>query len=374
MPSRTHQSGFLPENFYPDLDEVRRVLVIKMRNHGDVLLSAPVFAALRKRLPDAQIDAYVYLDTLPMLEGHPAIGNFHLYDRKWKSLSVIGRLKNELKLLHAIRATKYDLTVNLTEGDRGTLSALYSGARIRVGMDPQGQGIPGKQHLVTHLVRRPSTPRHMVEQNLDALRRIGIFPEDRSLFFSIPDTARNTVAQHLSRMGVSEQGYLLLHPTSRWLFKTWPAKRVSSLINTLDADEYPVVLSCGPDIRERAMLDEIKHSVRRSRVYDLGGLMSLKELGALIEKSRGLLCADSVPMHIAAALRTPTVALFGPSSELIWAPWDNPEATVIAQNLSCRPCGLDGCGGSKKSDCLESLPLEPVLKAVRSKLPASKPV
>ncbi|MFN0038624.1 MAG: putative lipopolysaccharide heptosyltransferase III [Burkholderiales bacterium] len=370
---KTNQVDFLPAGFYPDLSKVRRVLVIKMRNHGDVLLSSPVFDALRKKLPAAQIDAYVYLDTLPMLEGHPAIGQFHLYDRNWKSQSAMKRYQKEYALLHAIRTAGYDLTINLTDGDRGTLSALYSGARIRIGVEASGRGIPGKQRMVTHVAKRPPTSRHMVEQNLDAIRRIGIFPDrdERRTSFFIPGAARNTVAQRLSQHGISGQGYLLIHPTSRWLFKAWPAKHVAALIEALETTDCPVILSCGPDPRERSVLDEIKRFAQHTRIIDLGGMLSLKELGALIERARCLLCVDSVPMHMAAALRVPTVAIFGPSSESIWAPWDNPYATIVSQNLSCQPCGLDGCGGSKRSDCLESLAVEPVLRAVRSKLAAT---
>ena len=355
---------------YPDLSKVRRILVIKLRNHGDVLLSAPIFSALKTRFPNARIDAYLYRDTLPMLEGHPAIGAFHQYDRKWKALSFVGRMKREFALLNAIRKVGYDLTVNLTEGDRGTIAASYSGARIRVALDPQGQGFAGKREMITHVVKRAPTPRHMVEQNLDALRRIGIFPEasDRRALFAIPDDARAAVVQRLRQHGISGQDYLLIHPTSRWLFKCWPIERVAALIDALSLGDFPVVLSCGPDLRERAMIDAIKQSTRHTRVIDLGGLLTLKELGALIEQTRCLLCVDSVPMHMAAALRVPTVALFGPSSERIWGPWENTHATIVAQEMSCRPCGLDGCGGGKRSDCLESLPVERVLQAVRSKL------
>src|ERR1043165_4670343 len=104
---------------YLDLTQVRRALVIKMRHHGDVLLSSPLFTDLKKAIPDAQVDAFLYKDTLPMLEGHPAISEFLLYDRHWKQLSPLKKLTKELNLLNAIRSRNYDLVINLTEGDRG---------------------------------------------------------------------------------------------------------------------------------------------------------------------------------------------------------------------------------------------------------------
>jgi heptosyltransferase-3 len=99
-------------------------------------------------------------------------------------------------------------------------------------------------------------------------------------------------------------------------------------------------------------------------VVNLGGAISLKELGALIERSEFLICVDSVPFHIASALKKPVIALFGPTSDVTWGPWRNPNARVVSMEMSCRPCYLDGCGGSKRSDCLESLPLETVWREI----------
>jgi heptosyltransferase-3 len=112
------------------------------------------------------------------------------------------------------------------------------------------------------------------------------------------------------------------------------------------------------------MVDEILNLVPNVPVVNLGGKISLKELGALIQQSKCLVSVDSVPLHISSALKTPAVVLFGPSSELNWGPWQNPKARVVAQNLGCRPCFSDGCGGSKMSDCLQTLPVAKVLRAI----------
>src|SRR5579863_6474558 len=120
---------------YPDLSYVKRVLVIKMRHHGDVLLTAPLFSNLKKVLPEASIDAFIYKDTLPMLEGHPGISNYLLYDRAWKQFSFFKKLVQELRLLRQIRSAGYDLVINLTEGDRGAIAAGISGSPVRVGFD-----------------------------------------------------------------------------------------------------------------------------------------------------------------------------------------------------------------------------------------------
>src|SRR6266849_1427816 len=161
----------IPYGDYPDLAKVRRVRVVKLRHHGDVLLCSALFN---------------------VLEGHPAIDAFHLYDYSWKQLGLWRRIGRELALLRAIRGRGYDLVINLTEGDRGALCALFSGARYRVGWAPEGGAGRFKRRLYTHIVKRPRLPRHMVELNLDAARRIGIFPEpeERDLVFAIPEAAR----------------------------------------------------------------------------------------------------------------------------------------------------------------------------------------
>ena len=97
---------------------------------------------------------------------------------------------------------------------------------------------------------------------------------------------------------------------------------------------------------------------------NLAGKLSLKELGALTARARLFIGVDSMPMHLAAAMGTPTVALFGPSSENIWGPW-NVEQRIVTSTHSCRPCGVDGCGGSKVSECLTLLPVDAVHIAAR---------
>ena len=354
----------IPYGDYPDLTKVRRVLVVKLRHHGDVLLSSALFNALKARMPTAQIDAYIYKDTLPMLEGHPAIHAFHLYDYSWKQLGLWRRIGRELALLRAIRGRSYDLVINLTEGDRGALCALFSGARYRVGWAPEGGAGRFKRRLYTHIVKRPRLPRHMVELNLDAARRIGIFPEpeQRDLVFAIPEAARERVRELLREAGSREREFALLHPTSRWLFKCWPSARVAALVRELHAKGVRVAMSAAPDAAELAMIDDVLRACPDVPVINFAGRLNLKELGALIDACRCLICVDSVPMHMASALKRPCVALFGPSSETVWGPWLNADARVVAQNYSCRPCDLDGCGGSKVSDCLTTLAVEAVLQ------------
>jgi heptosyltransferase-3 len=337
---------------YPNLTAVKRILVVKLRHHGDVLLTSPVFSALKRALPEASIDALVYADTAPMLEGHPAISQLLLCDRGWKKLSVFGRLRKEVSLLQRVRRGGYDLVINLTEGDRGAIAALVSGAPIRVGFDPEGKGFFGKRKAFTHIVKPCKTARHTVERQLDALRKIGIFPppEERGLIFTIPEEAQEKMRKTLVALGLVPGEFILLHPVSRWRFKCPPMALIAEAIKLL---EWPVLLTSGPDRVERAMIDEILS--HNTGAHTVAGQTSLKELAALISLSRGVLCVDSVPLHMASALQVPVAVLFGPTSEQNWGPWMHPSAQIITSPHTCRPCGLDGCGGSKKSDCLATL-------------------
>jgi heptosyltransferase-3 len=127
------------------------------------------------------------------------------------------------------------------------------------------------------------------------------------------------------------------------------------------------VLTAAPDARERALVDAILAATTepaRSRVTDLGGQLSLTELAALTREARAFVGVDSAPMHIAAAVQTPVVALFGPSGDVEWAPWQVPHRIVASSEHPCRPCGIDGCGGGKISECLTTLPVARVHAAL----------
>jgi heptosyltransferase-3 len=351
---------------YPDLSLVKRLLVIKMRHHGDVLLTSPLFSNLKKAIPNAQIDAFIYKDTLPMLEGHPAISGYLLYDRGWKKLSLLKKIGKEVGLLKAIRSKGYDLVINLTEGDRGAIAAMVSGSKCRVGFDPKGSGLLGKHKAFTHVVKGCPHPRHTVERQIDVLRRIGIFPEpeERDLYLHIPNAEKSKIAAMLQQEEIRSGNYILIHPVSRWKFKCLSTKQIAQLIAVLNERGLRIVMSAGPDAQEIAMVDEILSLVPEVAVLNCAGKLTLKELAALIEMSRALICVDSVPLHIASATKTPVVVMFGPTSEQNWGPWMHPRAKVVARAFSCRPCYQDGCGGSKMSDCLFSIPQNAILAAL----------
>lgn len=380
-----HNGPMPTEDFSPA--RLRRALVIKLRHHGDVLLASPVISTLKQCAPDCEVDALVYADTAPMLEGHPALAQLHLIDRNWKRLGLVRQAAAEWKLISALRARRHDLVIHLSVHTRGAwlvrlLRPRWSVApRFRAGF---------WANSFTHLYPAQSDPlRHTVETNLDSLRALGLEPaaEDKRAVMVPGAQAEARVADLLARHGLPTRGFVHVHPASRWAFKCWPAERVAALCDALAAQGWPIVLSSAPDPNEKALIaavcaarDQGALACRESRVagrqsgspgkqsgpaptIDLSGQLSLKELAALTAQARLFVGVDSAPMHIAAAMGTPVVAIFGPSGDREWGPWGEGHRVVASTTHPCRPCGMAGCNDNKVSNCLTTLPVAQVLAA-----------
>jgi len=351
------------------LSQVRHALITKLRHHGDVLLASPVFTALARAAPGIAIDALVYADTAPMLAGHPAIAQLHTIDRGWKRAGPLAQARAEWRLLRALRTRRYDLLIHLTEHPRGLTLARLLRPRWAVVREPDRRAALWRRSF-THFYKLPArTERHMVEQNLDALRRIGIYPDaaERRLVLVPGAAAEARVAALLTEHRLVRRGFVQVHPGSRWLFKCWPAAATAALIERIAALRLRVVVTGAPDERERTLVSAVLAllpAATRADVVDLTGQLTLPELAALTAGARAFAGVDSAPMHIAAAMRTPTLALFGPSSEIAWGPWSVAHRVVASDRHPCRPCGLDGCGGGKVSECLTTLPVSTVTAAL----------
>ena len=349
------------------LGEIARALIIMLRHHGDVLLASPVAAALKAQAAGTEIDALVYDDTAPMLEGHPALAQVHAVGRRWKGDGALSRLASEAKLLVTLRARKYDLLIHLTEQPRGAWLARALGARFSVAPVVPDRGAFWERSF-THLYPRAGNGRrHRVEANLDALRRIGLQPgmEDRRLQFVPGAEAEARTSALLAAKGIAERGFVHMHPASRWRFKCWTPERNAELIDRL-APRHRVVLTAAPDADEGSFVEAILARTQ-SKPVNLAGQLSIKELGALTARARLFVGVDSMPMHLAAAMGTHVVALFGPSGEHEWRPW-RVMHRVVTTNHPCRPCGNDGCGGGKVSECLTLLGVDEVYAAAQELL------
>lgn len=362
------------------LGNIRSIAVLKFRNIGDVLLATPVFRALRSRYPQAGIAAVVNEGTEEMLTGNPDIDRIIVYRRPDRTSSGWKRVSAEVSLLREIRSWRPDLTVSLTEGDRGAFLSLLSGAACRIGVSSFGTGFRWKDRIFTHLHRGKIGFRHEALYNLDILSAAAIPPADRTLrfFFSPEDERRARTI--LQEAGVPEGApYAVVHPCSRWVFKCWgDGKMASVMAHLADRGITPVVTS-GPAEAEIERAARVAEAYGNPRA-NVGGKLTLKEMGALLASARLYVGVDTAAMHIAAAVGTPVVALFGPTSAIRWAPWEGMEwgysrermagtvsvgrHIVVQKDWECVPCRRAGCEDSKRSRCLEETGVEEVLEAV----------
>jgi len=273
---------------------------------------------------------------------------------------VVNRFFSEKHLFSELRARRYDLLVHLSEQPRGAWLARTLGARYSVAPAIRDRGAWWRRSF-THLYP-VAARRHQVEVNLDALRRIGIqpAPAEKDVVF-VPGAEAERKVEAL----LDGRPFVHLHPASRWTFKCWPAEKNAELIDRLSADGIKVVVTAAPVEAEKQFIDEIL-SKTSAKPLNLAAL-TIKELGALTARARLFVGVDSMPMHLAAAMGTPALALFGPSGEAEWAPWGAAHR-VVSSSHTCRPCGLDGCGGSKVSECLTTLPVEVVHATARELL------
>lgn len=331
-----------------------RILVIKLKHIGDVLLTTPVFTALKEAWPDSRISALVRQGTEAMLEDNPCL------DELLVVKNGPGPWYEPLRFAWELRRRRFDLVLELSGGDRGAIYSWISNARRRVSFDfPQPSGFP-RRYAFNQLLPLPPVHGHTVEQNLAAVRALGLEPRDTRLKFSWNGAVEQRVQKLLAQHQLPDRGFVLIHPAARWMYKSWTAGGYAGVIEAIQNDYgYPVVLTAAPHAPELNLTADILRRIRNSPI-NLAGRLNLKELGALISRARLFLGVDSAPAHLAAAVGTSAVVLFGPTGDYNWRPWGEGHL-VIKKGWDCQPCGQDGCEGSKISRCLTELTPEEVL-------------
>ena len=361
-----------------DFKDVRKILVIKLRYIGDVLLTTPVHTALRKNFPEASITALVNAGMGEVLQGNPNVDKVIAFDRSVKKTGFFSRTWRELSFLFKLRAMGFDMVVDLSSNDRSALMTLMSGARYRIGDDPRGHGFPFKKYIYTHL-SHVDFDRHMVLQHLGIVQEAGIEAQDLSVGMHIADIDIVTARDVLFRLGIGTGDFVVVvQPTARRSFKCWPHECFARLIDALEVRGARVLLTGSGAREERAALHEVSAMCHSTPA--VVEPLSLRQLAALIKQASLYVGLDSAPMHIAAAVGTPVIALFGPIRAFNWAPWypDEPDGysgrsgvqrvgphTVVQKDWDCVPCNKEGCDRSFKSRCLDETEVDEVLRHVR---------
>jgi heptosyltransferase-3 len=345
-------------------ERIKRILAVKLKKIGDLVLTVPALRAIRDSYPDAHLAVLVNGGTEAVLEGLEWIDEILVFDRRWKEGPVWRRTARQFAFLLEVRRRRFDLIVQLTKGDRGAIAAILSGAPLRAGVDPEGRGFPGKRFLFTHLAPAPYWRVHDVEYNLSVVRALGMETSNSALEVTYSPEDVTQVERLLAEVGVGANSHLVhLHPTCSWLFNCWTVEGMARLIDHLQAERgCTVVITCGPSPREQTRCEQIMARTS-TRPVSLVGRTTLKQLAALSARATLFVSGDTAPMHIASAVGTPVVAIFGPAGPFNTGPWGRGHR-VITKGYDCQPCGQDGCGGSKRSDCLEDLSPEEVIPQV----------
>jgi len=345
---------------------IERILVIKLKHIGDVLLATPAIHALKKAFPKSRICALVYAGTDDMLTGNPDLEEVLVFEKG----TGVGRISNEGRLVSQLRRIRPDLAVQMGNGDREAILGVLSGARIRVGYDPRGSGFLGRRLLLTHIVPQ-DWEKHVVESNLDLVRALGVEPDARDLRLFVDPQAEAAVDTLVRDMGVGRDDRVVtIHPTAKWMFKCWTDEGFAQVADYLSEEGMTVCITSGSAEREVQKAQRIIGHARRPAI-DLAGRLTLKQVAALIARSRLFVGVDSAPMHVAAAVKSPVVALFGPSREQNWRPWGDGHL-VLKRDPFCSQLRRKRCEVTKRCECLETLRVEEVIAAVEEQLAKSR--
>lgn len=339
----------------PGDPRIRRILVIRVDLIGDVVLSLPAVRALRRAYPQAAIDMLVLPAATGVLAGERDIARVLTYDFNiWRRPAGLFNPRNwqgVRPLLAMLREPRYDLCVSVS-GDWGSVLARLSGARRRVGY--AGEAYPG---LMTDPVpgRRYAVTMHEVEYVLRLARAAGgvVAAEDALPRLGVAPEAAAGIECVLQRAGLggNSRPLVALHAGAQnGRAKRWPAAHWAALADRLTAElGARVILTGAPG--DAPLTAAIQRRARRA-VHDLAGQTSLPELVALLAQCDLVVSGDSGPLHIACAVGTPVVGLYGPTDPNISGPL-GPDAIVLRRAIWCAPC----YDASATADCRFSNPV-----------------
>lgn len=338
------------------------ILIVKLRHHGDVLLTTPVARALKELFPECQVDFLVYEGMEALLKNNPDVRHIWTWNR---TLRGVRGLWEHTKLFGHLWAQHYDIILHLSEQMQGALLARLLRPRKAIGMDyPKRRDFFWRSCFTNLIPLFPSDTRHTVEQHLAALEPLGIkiAAEQGRCRLVVDEGDRSSVQKRLKQAAIRNP-YILIHPTARWFFKCWEDDRFATVIQRLADQGWPVVVTSSPDSQEMMMIASILRQVDSPRVLSLAGQLTLGELAALIEGARLFVGVDSVPMHMAAALEKDTVALFGPSKIQEWHPWMT-RSTVIKASDYGPLLDPDAVITDTRERYLANIPLAAVIEAI----------
>lgn len=332
-----------------------RIFILKPSSLGDVVQALPVLRLLKGHLPQSEIFWWIDAGLAPLLNGDPDLAGVILFDRRrWAAPRHWGELWRSIR---QIRSLSFDWVVDLQSLMRSGVIAWLANGAFTIGLDDPREGARGFYDVA---VPRPSAQTHAVDWYLQVLPALGV-PVHRD-FDWLP--IRKQVAAALQARWPEEARWIALQPGARWENKRWGvdsfAETIRQLARLFPGHRFAIL---GGD-HDRPLGRSLS-SVAPDRCLDLTGNTSLPEMVEWVRRSELLITNDTGPMHVAAAIGRPVIALFGPTEPRRTGPYGQPER-VLQHSLPCVPCLKDTCHWIKPMECLRALSPERVVAAARA--------
>jgi len=340
---------------YEEALKAVNILVIKMSAIGDVILSVPSLRAIRSKFKDADIKVLVGLNARDVLDGCPYINGKIVCDFTGKDRGLSGLWKLGVDL----RKYCFDIVIDLQNNNKSHLLSFLSLAPLRYGYDN------GKfSFLLNNRIKDDAPYLDPIEHQFRILKSAGIKPVDKHLeLWPSPSDSERIDALFQENWIKPSQGLIGINvrASSRWNSKNWPPKRIAELCDRLAKEFNMRVVLTGT--KEDALFIEKIKGLTNSKPVVAAGRTAIMELAGLIKKCKAYITPDSAPMHIASALGTPFIALFGPTDP---ARHLAPSGchVVIKKDLKCSPCYNPNC--SKGFKCMNGIEVEEVFAAVKN--------
>jgi predicted lipopolysaccharide heptosyltransferase III len=338
---------------------MRNILLLKLRYIGDVLLATPILRALRQALPDSRVTVAVYPGTEEVLRHNPDVTEVLLVDRS--------RFGAQANFYHEVRKRGFDCVIDMTGNDRAEFTCLLSNIPVRIGFREWRRWRGWLAY--THEVDPPPDGIHRISRDMALLAPLGITakPEPPTVWLTKEEEEQG--GRLLQEFGVPPDGrpLIMFHPGARYWFKAWPAERFAQLADRLMSEAGCLVL-IGGGAREQTVAAEI-HEGARCRPINLTRRVNLRQFAAIVKRCALYIGNDNGSMHLAAAVGTPVLGLFGPSSPVEWAPYGMAEVATIYKGLDCRVCYHPTCTRGEQS-CMRQITVEEVFEEARRLLRA----
>ena len=354
-----------------------RILLVRLRQIGDVVFTTPAVHAVRQRFPDAHLSYIVEPAAAPIVINNPHLNEVIVAPRGRGARGLL----DDLALGRRLRAARFDLAIDFHGGPRASLLTWLSCAPERLGYE-----VAGRSWMYTRRIARPRElrARHSVENQWDLLAPLGIPPPDRSLFpveMPVDAAVAAAVGDRLARAGVAaDERLVIFHVSAGNPFRRWPAAHFVELAVSLAAGDPQrrVLVTSGPSEQDVAgrVIAEAQARLGGGRAGQVlsCGEFSLAELRALLDRATLYIGGDSGPLHVAATTRVPIVGLYGPTLPIRSAPWRDGgwiTESVDGGELPCRPCNQRACAPGDFR-CLTSITSAQVLEAADRALRRSR--